>query len=127
MYVYPISSLIDCCIISKATLYIVKADFQSVELCERTEIILFKSSRAELLFVENWRKCKFQPEKILVDISDENETEVMHRIIFRASNNVKTKSVSAVAMTTMAFQYGFLVDALNAIPYRIGSLNSFIL
>ena len=45
-------------------------------------------------------KCKFQPPKVLMDISEKNETKLMHTIIFRATNTVNGK---AFAMTTVAF------------------------
>ena len=41
-----------------------------------------------------------------MDILEKNETKVMHRIIFRASNTINGLSVSAVAMTTVSCQNG---------------------
>ena len=33
-------------------------------------------------------KCKFQPQKVPIDISEKNETKAMQRITFMASNSV---------------------------------------
>ena len=57
---------------------------------------------------DSWRmeKMQFQPKKAPMDISEKNETKVLHRITFRASNIVNGKSVSAVAMKTVQFQNG---------------------
>ena len=48
-------------------------------------------------------KCKFQPQKVPMDISEKNKTKVMHRITFRASNTVNGIHFSAVAITTVTF------------------------
>ena len=41
---------------------------------------------------------------VSMDISKKNETKVMHRITYRASNTVDRQIVLAVAMTTVTFQ-----------------------
>ena len=44
---------------------------------------------APYCFLKCVKKCKFQQEKLPMDLSEKNEIKVMHRIIFRASNTVK--------------------------------------
>ena len=39
-------------------------------------------------FIKSEKKCKFQPQKQFVDISEKNETKVMHSITFKASSAV---------------------------------------
>ena len=41
-----------------------------------------------------------------MDISEKNETNVMHSITFRASSTVIRQSVTLVAMTTVRYQNG---------------------
>ena len=40
------------------------------------------------LFLQKWRKFKFQSQNVPLDISEKNETEVMPKVIFRTSSNV---------------------------------------
>ena len=44
--------------------------------------------KAASYFLLNLKKYKFQPQKLLIDISEKNETKAMHRITFRESNGV---------------------------------------
>ena len=43
---------------------------------------------APYCFLKTDGKCKFRPQKVPMDISEKNETKVMHRMPFRASNTV---------------------------------------
>ena len=40
------------------------------------------------LFLEMWRKGKFQPQNMPMYIPEKNETKAKHTITFRASNSV---------------------------------------
>ena len=44
-----------------------------------------------LLFLEKWERGKFQPQKLLMNISEKNKTKAMHWITFRASDSVNGK------------------------------------
>ena len=35
------------------------------------------------MFLEKWKKGKFQLQKVPMDISEKNETKALHRITFR--------------------------------------------
>ena len=50
--------------------------------------------------------CKFQPQKLPLDISENNETEVMHWITIRASSTLNIWNATSVAMTTLTDQNG---------------------
>ena len=47
--------------------------------------------RCPLLLLEKWKKGKFKPQKVPMDISEKNETNAMHRQHLRASNSVNGK------------------------------------
>ena len=53
----------------------------------------YPSDRLMWLSTVSWKveKCNFQPQKVPMDILEKNETKVMHRIIFRASNTINGK------------------------------------
>ena len=51
------------------------------------------------MFLEKWKKDKFQPQKVPTNISEKNQTTAMYRKTFMASY-----SVSSVAITTATFQ-----------------------
>ena len=44
-------------------------------------------------------KMQISPQKLPMDISEKNETKVMHCITFNASSSVNRKSITSVAMT----------------------------
>ena len=53
------------------------------------------------MFLEKWKKGKSQPQKVPMGILEKNETTAMHKITFRASNNVNGKvNILSIAMTT---------------------------
>ena len=68
------------------------------------ECITRSTKASSLRFLKKWKKCKFQPQKMPMDVSEKNTIQFVQRITFRVSNPVKVYIVSFLSMRTVPFQ-----------------------